>query len=41
MTDFTDICEIKECGKPAKYLTATESKIIHICTDHYNQIYKK
>lgn len=36
-----DTCEIKGCDKQASHLTATESKIIQICKDHYCEIYRK
>jgi hypothetical protein len=35
------MCEINGCNKPASNLTATESKIIQICKDHYCEIYRK
>lgn len=34
-------CEIKDCPNEATNLTATEGKIIEICKDHWNSIYKK
>ena len=35
------ICEIKDCNNEAVYLTTTESKMIEICKDHWNEKYKK
>lgn len=34
------ICEIDNCNQEAKYLTTTESKMIEICKDHWNEKYK-
>ena len=34
-------CEIPGCDRPATHLTSTESKYIEVCTDHYNEKYKK
>jgi hypothetical protein len=34
------ICEIKDCKEEAKYITTTESKMIEICKEHYNEKYK-
>lgn len=36
----SSICEIDGCNKEAKYLTTTESKMIEICKDHWNEKYK-
>ena len=36
-----DICEIQNCGKPAKHIgTLPESGIIDMCADCYNRLYK-
>lgn len=34
-------CEIEGCQNEATHLAGTETKIIEICSDHYNLIYKK
>ena len=34
-------CEIPGCDNEATHLTSTESKIIEICADHWNGIYKR
>jgi len=39
--DILDICEIPGCGKKATNMTSTETKIIQVCKDCYNSIYKK
>jgi ribosome-binding protein aMBF1 (putative translation factor) len=36
-----DKCEIKDCAGEAKHITSTESKIIQVCKDCYNKIYKR
>lgn len=36
-----DKCKIKECAGEAKYITSTESKMIHVCKTCYNKIYKR
>jgi len=34
-------CEIENCNNKATHLTSTETKIIEICADHWNEIYRK
>jgi hypothetical protein len=40
MTDLNK-CEVKECAGEAKYITSTESKVIKMCKNCYNKIYKR
>jgi hypothetical protein len=39
--DILDQCESKGCDKPAERLTSSETRIIQLCRDCYNQKYKK
>lgn len=39
--DFLDICEVQGCGGNAERITSTETKMIQVCVDCYNQKYKK
>ena len=34
-------CQIEGCNNEATHLTSTETKYIEICSDHYNEKYKK
>lgn len=34
-------CEIEDCLNEATHLAGTETKIIEICKEHWNEIYKK
>jgi len=34
------MCEVDGCKKEGKYLTSTESKMIEVCKDHWNEKYK-
>jgi hypothetical protein len=34
-------CEIKGCSNEATHITATETKYIEICADHWHDKYKK
>jgi hypothetical protein len=34
------ICEMEGCEQEAKFLTSSETKIIEICKDHWNEKYK-
>jgi hypothetical protein len=36
-----DKCQIDGCSKPATHLTTSETNYIEICSDHYNEKYKK
>jgi hypothetical protein len=35
------ICQIADCNNTATHLTSTESNYIEICSDHWNEKYKK
>ena len=38
---LNDICEVDNCGKPAKYVGSfPETGIIDMCSDCYNKRYK-
>ena len=41
MVDIVDLCEMNGCEGEAKHVTSTETKIIQVCKDCYNKIYKK
>lgn len=41
MMDSMDKCEMPNCDKKATNMTSTETKIIQVCRDCYNQKYKK
>lgn len=34
-------CQMDGCDKEATHLTSTETQYIEICSDHYNEKYKK
>ena len=37
---ISNICEIKDCERKSEYITTTDSKMIEICKEHYNEKYK-
>ncbi len=37
---MTDLCENKDCLKPAKYITTNETKYVYLCSDCYVDKYK-
>ncbi len=39
--DLLDHCETPGCGGNAERMTSTETKIIQVCIDCFNQKYKK
>lgn len=34
-------CEIEGCSKEATHIAGLETKIIEICSDHWNEIYRR
>jgi len=38
---FSGVCEIKDCGKPAKHIgSLPEAGIIDMCVDCYHKLYR-